>query len=120
MSSVRSRHPAPTEAMTPTTSVTRLGWAGPVASPYSGGEGELVFAVGFGTGGEVELELALDALEGVVDRLHVAVEAVADLLVALTLHVEGEHVHLELGQDLGEATLHGREALGGDEAVRGV
>ena len=44
--------------------------------------------VGVGALGQVDLELALDALQGVVDRLHVAIELLADLLVALALDVE--------------------------------
>src|SRR5207248_7049108 len=45
--------------------------------------------------GQVHLELALDALEGVVDRLHVAAELLADLLVGPTLDVQAEDVDLE-------------------------
>ena len=48
---------------------------------------------------DVALKLALDALEGVVDRLHVAAQLLADLLVALALDVEPEHVDLEAGEE---------------------
>ena len=96
----------------------------PAVSPRerrsSGDEREVFVVVGVGALGEVYLELALDALEGVVDRLHVAVELVADLLVAVAVGVEGEHVDLEVREHLGQAVLHRTEALGGDQPVGGV
>src|SRR4051812_10381883 len=39
---------------------------------------------------QVALELALDPLQGVVDRLHVALQALGDLLVALALDVQAK------------------------------
>ena len=52
-------------------------------------------ALGGRGGGQVGLQLALDALQGVVDRLDVAAEAVADLLVRAAVEVEAQDVDLE-------------------------
>src|SRR3954462_11674629 len=40
---------------------------------------------------QVSLELALDPLQSVVDRLDVVAERPGDLLVGLALHIQGQH-----------------------------
>src|SRR5438874_5407889 len=67
--------------------------------------------------GQVDLELALDALEGVVDRLHVAAQLLTDLLVGAALHVEAEDVDLEAGQQVGHRVPHGTHALAGNDLL---
>ena len=60
MSSVRTRHPARLSEL-----------------------GDVQLELELGLIGQMHVELALDALERVVDRLHVAAQLFADLLVAL-------------------------------------
>src|SRR3954469_7579790 len=66
---------------------------------------------------KVHVELALDALQGVVDRLHVPAQLLADLLVRLALHVEAQDVDLEARQHLAHRAPHVVHALGGDHLV---
>src|SRR3954452_18263199 len=54
-------------------------------------------------GVQVRADLALDALEGVVDGLAVAAELLADGRVRAPIQVQREHARLQLGQ-------HGRQA----------
>src|SRR4051794_40271575 len=68
-------------------------------------------------GGEVRPDLALDALQGVVDRLGVAAEALADLLVAVAVEVQREHARLQLGQRRGQAGDQRLQLLGADDLV---
>src|SRR4051795_12792755 len=68
-------------------------------------------------GGEVRPHLALDALQGVVDRLGVAAEALADLLVAVAVEVQREHARLQLGQRRGQAGDQRLQLLGADDLV---
>src|SRR5690606_18305265 len=46
-------------------------------------------------------DLALDALEGVVDALGVRAELLGDLLVGATAQVERQHPRLEVAEQLG-------------------
>jgi hypothetical protein len=85
-------------------------WSFVTSDPASAGVGDPALP-------QVALELALDALQGVVDRLHVALQALGDLLVALALDVEPQDLGLEVGQDLVEVRLQGADALGGDDQV---
>jgi hypothetical protein len=67
--------------------------------------------------------LALDALEGVVDRLGVALEPLGDHLVGVAVEVEREHPALEVRQDPGDARQAGDEAgelFGRDDLIDGV
>src|SRR3954470_9995853 len=68
-------------------------------------------------GGQVRADLALDALQGVVDGLGVAAEALADLLVAVPVEVERQHAGLELRQRRGEARDQRLQLLGADDLV---
>src|SRR5579875_1505883 len=58
--------------------------------------------VGDGAVAQVTVELALDPLQCVVDRLHVPVEHLGDLDVALAVDVEPQHLGLEVAQRLVE------------------
>ena len=51
---------------------------------------------------EVGADLALDALQGVVDRLRVALEPLGGRLVGVAVEVEGEDAALEVGEDAGD------------------
>jgi len=44
---------------------------------------------------DLKLDLALDTLKRIVDRLHSPLERVRDLLIGLPLHVEAQHLSLE-------------------------
>src|SRR5215212_11120750 len=66
---------------------------------------------------EVRADLALHALERVVDRLRVALEPVGDRLVAVPVQVERQHRALQLGQDAREARHQAVQLLGGDHLV---
>ena len=52
-------------------------------------------------GGEVGADLALDALQGVVDRLRVALEPLRRRLVGVPVEVEGEDAALEVRENAG-------------------
>src|SRR4051812_50090030 len=70
---------------------------------------------------QVCADLALDALQGVVDRLGVAAEALADLLVAVAVEVERQDAGLELRQRRRQAGDQRLQLLGADDLVdRGV
>src|SRR5947209_10999811 len=66
---------------------------------------------------EMQVELPLDPLQRVVDRLHVPLEHLGDLLVALAVDVEAQHLGLEVGEHVVEVLLQGPDALGGDDQV---
>src|SRR3954454_24753885 len=68
----------------------------------------------------MDADLALDALEGVVDRLGVAVELLADHLVGVTVEVERQHAALELGENAGQAGDQALQLLAGDLLVGGI
>src|SRR5688500_532764 len=69
---------------------------------------------------QVEADLALDALEGVVDRLRIAVETVTDRLVGMPVEIEGEDLALELREHAREAGDEALELLGRDHPLRRV
>src|SRR4051794_6079027 len=69
---------------------------------------------------KVRADLALHALERVVDRLRVAREALADGLVAAAVEAEGQDPRLELGERRGEAAHERAQLLGADDLVDGV
>src|SRR5262245_20124409 len=54
-------------------------------------------------GALVRVDLALDPLEGVVDRLRVAAELLGHLLVGRALEIQAERIRLELRQTCAEA-----------------
>src|SRR5262245_25205871 len=60
---------------------------------------------------EMGRDLALDPLEGVVDGLRVALEALGGRLVGVAVEVEGEDAALEIGEDTGRSREAGDEAL---------
>src|SRR4051794_10431233 len=62
-------------------------------------------------------DLALDALQRVVDRLGVAAEPFADRLVAAAVEVQREHARLEVGERGGQAADERAQLLGGDDLV---
>src|SRR6476661_3735064 len=62
-------------------------------------------------------DLALDALERVVDGLRIAVDELADLLVGAPLEVERQHAALERGQARAEAAYERCELLRGHDAA---
>src|SRR4051812_3073886 len=62
-------------------------------------------------------DLALHALERVVDGLAVAVELLADRRVGVSVEVQREHAGLELGQHGGQAGHQRPQLLGGDDLV---
>ena len=68
---------------------------------------------------EVPLQLALDALEGVVDRLDVVPEGSGDLLVGLPVHVEPQDVALEFGQAVSHRVSDRLDLLGRDTSSAG-
>src|SRR5918996_3650154 len=68
----------------------------------------------------VRLDLALDALQRVVDRLRVAAELLGHLLVRRALEVEPQRVGLELGETGPEAEDEALQLLGRDHAHRGL
>src|SRR3954451_10506184 len=68
-------------------------------------------------GRQVRADLALDPLQRVVDRLGVAAEALADLLVAVAVQVQGQHAGLELRQRRREAGDQRLQLLGADDLV---
>src|SRR3990172_11914945 len=65
-------------------------------------------------------DLALHALERVVDRLRVAAEPLRHLLVRVALEVEAQGVRLELGEAGAEGEDEALELLGRDDADDGV
>ena len=65
---------------------------GPPIVTTSAGRGHLSAGA---TNLDLELDLALDALKRVVDRLHSPLKGVRHLLVGLSLHVEAQHLFLE-------------------------
>src|SRR3990172_11571887 len=65
-------------------------------------------------------DLALHALERVVDRLRVAADLLRHLLVRVALEVEAKGVRLELGEAGAEAEDEALELLGRDDADDGV
>src|SRR4051794_31199343 len=69
---------------------------------------------------EVSVEFALDALQRVVDRLHVALQQICDLLVALAVDIEAEHLGFEVRQRGVDMHLQRPDALSGDDQVGGV
>src|SRR6476646_5804864 len=66
---------------------------------------------------EMRPDLALDALEGVVDGLAVAPDALPHLLVGVAVEVEGENARLEIAQGAGQAVDQRAQLLGGDHLV---
>src|SRR5918999_2219273 len=68
----------------------------------------------------VREDLALDALERVVDRLAVAAELLGHLLVRETLEVAAEGVGLELREPGAEAEDEALQLLGRDDAHRRI
>src|SRR4051812_9907933 len=62
-------------------------------------------------------DLALHALERVVDGLAVAVEVLADARVGMPVEVEREHAGLEVGEHGREARHQRAELFGGDHLV---
>src|SRR3954452_23174338 len=66
---------------------------------------------------QVRADLALDALERVVDRLAVAVELLADRRVGVPVEVQREHARLQLGEHGRQAGDQGAQLLGGDDLV---
>src|SRR4051794_30084481 len=69
---------------------------------------------------EVSADLALHALERVVDRLRVAVEARRDRLVRIAVQVERQHRALELREHAGQACHQRMQLLAGDHLVHRV
>src|SRR5215211_597558 len=65
----------------------------------------------------MEADLALDALEGVVDGLRVALQALADPLVGVAVEVERQDVALELREDARQARDEAPKLLGGDHPL---
>src|SRR5512135_2486388 len=63
---------------------------------------------------DVLLDLALYALQRVVDRLHSALQRLGDVLIALPLEIELEHLRLEVRQDLAERRFHALHLLARD------
>src|SRR4029450_2344421 len=61
-------------------------------------------------------DLALHALEGVVDRLRVAAEVLGHLLVRAALEIQPERLRLERGQAAAETEDEALELLGRDDA----
>src|SRR5829696_3590960 len=66
---------------------------------------------------EVRHDLALHALQRVVDGLRVAADPLADLLVATPVEVERQHPGLELGEGGRQAADERPQLLGGDDLV---
>src|SRR6476646_11595581 len=66
---------------------------------------------------EMRPDLALDALEGVVDGLAVAPDALPHLLVGVAVEVEGENARLEIAQGAGQAVDQRAQLFGGDHLV---
>src|SRR5450755_1100066 len=66
---------------------------------------------------EMGADLALDALKGVVDRLRVAADTAADLLVGVAVEVQREDAGLELGERRRDAGHQRPELLGGDRLI---
>ena len=83
-------------------------------------EPRCVSGVEHGARGEVLADLALDALERVVDGLRIAVDELADLLVGAALEIQREHAALERRQAGAEAADERRELLGGDDPARRI
>src|SRR6201985_3650835 len=65
-------------------------------------------------------DLALDALERVVDRLAIAPDPPAHLLVGVTVEIERQHARLELGTGGGAARYQRPELVGADHLIDGV
>src|SRR5439155_7937723 len=65
-------------------------------------------------GPKVALDLSLDPLERVVDRLHLTLQEGGDLVVALAVGVEPQHLRLELREKAVERGLDVAEVLRGD------
>src|SRR3954454_21724590 len=70
-----------------------------------------------GPGGEVRADLALDALQRVVDRLRVAPQPLADDLVGVAVEVERQHARLEVREDRRKAGDQRAQLLGRDDLV---
>src|SRR6185436_15323909 len=69
---------------------------------------------------QVSEHLALDALQGVVDRLGIAVQQITDLLVAAALEIAGQHLRLETRERAPQALEQALKLLGGDHAAGGI
>src|SRR6478735_8711909 len=69
---------------------------------------------------EMRPDLALHALEGVVDGLAVAADALPHLLVGVAVEVEGQHAGLEIAEGTGQAVDQRAQLLGRDHLVDGV
>src|SRR5919204_3200149 len=68
-------------------------------------------------GAQVRPDLALHALQGVVDRLGVAADARTDELVAEPVEVQRQDARLELGEGGRQAGDERAQLLGGDDLV---
>src|SRR5664280_2031165 len=68
----------------------------------------------------VRQNLALDALQGVVDRLSVAAQLLCHLLVGRALEVEAKRIGFELRETRPEAEDQALQLLGGDDADGGI
>src|SRR5687768_15079300 len=101
---LRANRPSPASARaTPNPRVSRLSTSSDVVrrrwrmeSPLGGGPSCGLGSVGDVAVAQVHVQLALDPLQSVVDRLHMPVERLGDLLVALALDVQAEHLGLEV------------------------
>src|SRR3954470_17517613 len=65
-------------------------------------------------------DLALDPLECIVDRLRIALQELADLLVGAALEIQREHAPLERREAGAEAADERRELLRGHDAAGGI
>lgn len=54
---------------------------------------------------QITLQLALDALQGVVDRFDVAIQIHRDLLIGLSVQIQHKHFALQIAEDLGHLVL---------------
>ena len=106
-SAARSRRARPWRSLRPT---SRSRPRAPSAAPARGEVGLERGAVG-----EVRADLALDALQRVVDRLRVAARAVRDRLVRLALDEPRQDLRLELREARAEHADQGRQLLAGDD-----
>src|SRR4051794_13086452 len=93
------------------TAASRRATSAPDLNPRSGWNSARIEVCG---------NLALHALECVVDGLRVAVEAPGDLLVRAAVEVQGQDRALELGEGARQAADEAVELLGGDDLDRGV
>src|SRR5439155_24591110 len=71
----------------------------------------------YGAGLQVRADLALHALEGVVHRLCVAGQPLADLLVGVAVQVQREHAALELRQRPRQTADQRAQLVRGDDLV---